>query len=155
MYSYKAYYFVHGYKPYEKIVTICDFNIARIPPDNLLGISAAGTGLISTVPLFSVRFLLPQLEEAKYNSLLILNLVEMRSNMGWIKLKRALRRKTFTSHFHWMGKCRGIDNWVMQDGRERTEGQEHKNYTPLCEASNRRWNRSCVRKRVQGTEDGD
>lgn len=48
MYSYKAYYFVHGYKPYEKIVTICDFNIVRIPPDNLLGISAAGTGLIST-----------------------------------------------------------------------------------------------------------
>lgn len=47
---------MHGCKPHEKIVTTHDFSIVRIPPDNLLGISAAGTGLISTCTFIFCEF---------------------------------------------------------------------------------------------------
>lgn len=88
---------MHGCKPHEKIVITHEFSVVRIPTGNLLEISAAGTGLISTYTFIFCEVPASLPGGSKYIRLLILNLAEMVSNMLCIKLERALRRKAYLS----------------------------------------------------------
>lgn len=72
---------MHDGKSHEKIMTMQDFSLVRIPLVIYWESVQLELDCFPFAHLFFVTSLLAQLEEAKYNRLLILKLEEMMSNM--------------------------------------------------------------------------
>lgn len=151
LYFYKAYYCMHGCKPHEKIVTMHDFSLVRIPPGNLLEISAAGTGLISICTfIFCEASASPagggKIHQTSHPKPREHGEQYVVNEAGESSQKEDL---LFISHFHWTGSHAEASTTGQREMGERTQGRELKGYLLLWEDSKRRWNRSDVRKEMQ------
>lgn len=122
---------MHGCKPHEKIVTMHDFSLVRIAPGNIVGISAAGTGLIYTCAFI---FCDASVSPAGGSKIDLTSHHKPRDDEQY--LVKSAGKSSQKEDFHLTlplngDLCRGIDNWAVWDGRERTKGWALKDYLLL------------------------
>lgn len=105
---------MHGCKPHEKIVTMHDFSLVRIAPGNIVGISAAGTGLIYTCAFI---FCDVSVSPAAGSKIDLTSRHKPRGDDEQYLVKSA-GKSSQKEDFHLTlplngDLCRGIDNWAV------------------------------------------